>query len=128
MTARAPDEQREQHGARRERDDDAPGRPAPVGPFDDREGERTYGDREHERAEQVGEGGGRLARLAKEAPRRNERRQTDEEVDEEHRAPALPVDEHAAQRRPGRGRDGARRAPERSRSRTPLERELGQEQ
>ena len=57
-----------------------------------------------------------------------ERRESDQQVDEEDRAPALPVHEQAADGGPGCGCDRARRAPERRCRRAALERKLGEQQ
>jgi hypothetical protein len=128
MPARAPDKGGQEHGGGRERADHPGGAPAPLRPLDDAERKRADPDSEQDDADRIREQGLRVAALAEDAPRGDEHGQPDRQVDEEHRPPALPLDEHAAERGAGGGRDRPGRAPERGRGRPLLERELGEDQ
>ncbi len=128
MTGRARDEERRKHGRADECRDDPSRGPAPTRTLDDRQRQDRDRSGQEQGADRVGEGSLLVTRLDEQSARGDERGKPDQEIDEEDPAPALPVDEHAAEAGTGGGRDGAGRAPKGGRYRPLLEWELREDE
>ena len=125
----APDHQREQRQAGGERAQHARAAPAPVRPLHDAERDQAHAQPEQQRAERVGHPGtGLVADLAQQAARGDDGGKADRHVHEERPAPAAPVHEHAAERRPERGGHRAGGGPDRGGGGTLVRGELGEQE
>ena len=124
MPPRALDEQDCCDQRARKRRDDAGARPSPRAALDDPEREQRHGDRQQQRAAQIGQRSSpRRTALDEEAPSESDRADAEREVDQKDEPPVVGVDERTAERRTEPGRRSGRGAPQPDRMSAALRRE-----